>query len=155
VGEKSDQLERHIRDERNELGRHISELQRKVKSAVDWRVQFKERPMTMIGLAFGGGILLSALLPARRPRPRVRKRSSDEGPRFSVDRESISPKREGTTQALRPEAKAVDSWKKASDTLDTVKGALFALAATKVGNYLDQIIPGFNEQYRKYEARRT
>ena len=45
MGEKSDQLERHIREERNELSQHISELHQKVKSAVDWRVQFNERPL--------------------------------------------------------------------------------------------------------------
>src|ERR1039457_4370277 len=36
-----------------------------VKRAVDWRVQFEERPMSMIGLAFGGGVLLSTLIGGR------------------------------------------------------------------------------------------
>ena len=65
MGEQSDQIEGHIRDQRNELGEHINELQEKVKRAVDWRVQFEERPMTMIGLAFGGGVLLSTLIGGR------------------------------------------------------------------------------------------
>src|ERR1700676_1030345 len=65
MGERPDQIERHIYETRNELGENINELQEKVKTAVDWRAQFDQRPMLMIGLAFGGGLLLSALLTGR------------------------------------------------------------------------------------------
>src|SRR5260370_17743847 len=61
MGETPDQIERHIYEKRNELGENIHELQQKVKTAVDWRAQFDRRPMTMMGLAFGGGLLLSML----------------------------------------------------------------------------------------------
>jgi hypothetical protein len=72
MGETSDQIERHIQETRNDLGDNFSELEVKVKTAVDWRAQFEERPMTMVALAFGGGILLSALLPPlRAPRKRL------------------------------------------------------------------------------------
>src|SRR5258708_11244913 len=63
MGETPDQIERHIYEKRNELGENIHELQQKVKTAVDWRAQFDRRPMTMMGLAFGGGLLLSILFP--------------------------------------------------------------------------------------------
>src|SRR5260370_34951811 len=61
MGETPDQIERHIYEKRNELGENIHELQQKVKTAGDWRAQFDRRPMTMMGLAFGGGLLLSML----------------------------------------------------------------------------------------------
>jgi len=148
MGEKSDQLERHIREERNELSQHISELHQKVKSAVDWRVQFNERPLVMIGLAFGGGILLSALL--GRPHSKYRKRDSNERSRNSPYRESTH-----RGQSVEVDAGAVNGGHKSSDTLDRVKGALFAVAATKVGSYLEQIVPGFNKHYQKSEARES
>jgi hypothetical protein len=66
MGEKSDQIERHIRKTRNDLSENFSELEEKVKSALDWRTQFAERPGTMIALAFGGGVLLSAIFSSRR-----------------------------------------------------------------------------------------
>ena len=41
MGEKPDQIERHIQHQRSELEDNISELEEKVKSAFDWRTQFQ------------------------------------------------------------------------------------------------------------------
>ena len=83
MGETSDQIERHIQETRNDLGDNLSELQDKVKTAVDWRAQFEERPGTMLALAFGGGIVLSALLPSGR-----RSRSTyDDGWKAATNRD--------------------------------------------------------------------
>src|ERR1700693_4896997 len=64
MGEKSDQIERHIQHQRSELEDNISELEEKVKSAFDWRTQFEERPALMLGAAFVGGAMLAAILPS-------------------------------------------------------------------------------------------
>jgi len=64
MGEKPDQIERHIQHQRSELEDNISELQEKVKSAFDWRTQFEERPAIFLGAAFLGGVVVSALLPS-------------------------------------------------------------------------------------------
>src|SRR5258708_37593063 len=75
MAESSDELERHIQEIHHDLKDNFGELEDKVKSAVDWRAQFAERPGTMLALAIGGGILLSALLPrGRSPRRTVRDR---------------------------------------------------------------------------------
>ena len=66
MGDTSDQIERHIQETRDDLHDNFNELEEKVRTAVDWRAQFEERSMTMMALAFGGGMLLSALLPSRR-----------------------------------------------------------------------------------------
>ena len=81
MGEKSDQIEQEIREKRNQLGENFSELEQKVKHAVDWRAQFEERPATLIALAFGGGIVLSALLPTRHSRHRSRDSYDDDSRR--------------------------------------------------------------------------
>jgi hypothetical protein len=64
MGETSYQIERHINEQRNDLGDNLDELEEKLRDAMDWRAQMQTRPGTMIALAFGGGILLSAVLPA-------------------------------------------------------------------------------------------
>ena len=51
MGEISDQIEQEIREKRNQLGENFTELEQKIKHAVDWRVQFAECPVTLIALA--------------------------------------------------------------------------------------------------------
>jgi hypothetical protein len=53
---------------RDNLGSNLNELERKVKSVTDWRQHFQSSPMTMIGVAFGGGILLATMMGGRRSR---------------------------------------------------------------------------------------
>jgi hypothetical protein len=91
MGEASDQIERHIQETRNDLSENLSELEEKVKTAVDWRAQFEERPMTMMALAFGGGLLLSAVLPSARSSRR----------RYAEDRGTAPPDRESTALGCR------------------------------------------------------
>jgi hypothetical protein len=147
MGNQSDEIERHIEAQRSELGENLGELKDKVKSAVDWRAQFEERPLAMMGLAFGGGVLLSALLPSL---PRSNGKSNGSLMRHSS--EGDYPSMESRTELLKPKSEA---WKKASQTLDGVKGALFAVAATKVTNYLEELVPGFTEQFRKWEGQKS
>jgi hypothetical protein len=142
MGEKSDQLERHIHEQRNELGENIHELQEKVrnsvdkvKNSVDWRVQFQERPMTLIGIAFAGGLVTSALFGRRRNANRwnTEGRSDFSGNRPTKDRQN-----------------------KASGAWEDIKGAVIGLAATKAGSALEGILPGFQEHYQKRQkARRS
>lgn len=59
MGEESRQLKEHIDNTRDELGRNIVELRAKVRRTVDWRAQFQERPLAMVGIAFGAGLALA------------------------------------------------------------------------------------------------
>jgi hypothetical protein len=61
MGEGSDQIARDIERTRDELGSDLNELERRVKNATNWRKQFQQHPFTMMGVAFGGGLLLSQL----------------------------------------------------------------------------------------------
>ena len=62
MGETANQIESYIDQKREDLGSNLQELEQKVKSATDWRWQFQKNPMTMIGIAFGIGMLLAAML---------------------------------------------------------------------------------------------
>jgi Protein of unknown function (DUF3618) len=65
MDENSSQITREIENTRAELGSNLQELERRVKGMTDWRQQFAKSPVAMIGLAFGGGILLGAALGGR------------------------------------------------------------------------------------------
>jgi len=147
MGQKSDQLEQHIHETRNELGENIHELQEKVrnsvdkvKNSVDWRAQFQERPMTLIGIAFAGGLLASALF--------GRRRGSDY----------TSSSRDRWNNETRSEYSGGGSTKdwqnKASSAWEDIKGAAIGLAATKAGSALEELLPGFQEHYQKRQEER-
>ena len=151
MGQKSDQLERHIHETRNELGDNIHELQEKVrnsvdkvKNSVDWRVQFQERPMTLIGIAFAGGLVASALF---------RRRGSSSHSSYS--RTSAADRWNTETRSDYSGDRRTKNWQnKASDAWEDIKGAVIGLAATKAGSALEELLPGFQQHYQKGQEER-
>jgi hypothetical protein len=149
MGEKSDQIEKHIYEKRNELGNNIHELQDKVRSSVDkvknsvdWRAQFQERPMALIGIAFAGGVLASALFRRRRP--------SSNSSTFATDRWNT----EARSQNWGSNVRSKDWQNRASDAWEDIKGAVIGLAATKAGSALEEFLPGFQQHYQKRQEER-
>jgi len=130
MGETSSQIERQIVNERGQLGQNLNELQSRVEQATDWRFQFQKRPMLMMGMALGGGMLLASV-PRRRSRPKWLRQ---EDPR-DVAREH----RRGTELQKS----------KALETFDTMKGAVIGVAANTFKDLLGQFIPGFHEQFQR------
>jgi hypothetical protein len=66
MDETTNQIEWEIAQKRSELSNNLIELKQRAKAAVDWRSQVEDRPGTMLAVAFGGGIILSALFSALR-----------------------------------------------------------------------------------------
>lgn len=142
MGQKSDQIERHIRETRNDLSENFSELEEKVKSAVDWRAQFDERPGTMLALAFGGGVLLSAILSSSRSSGRdwdsrwnsESDRDRESSPSYSRGSYSRGFSGEGSGQT--------------SETWNALKGAIIGAATTKLSGVIEEFLPGFGQEFK-------
>ena len=66
MGETTNEIETHIVNERDRLGSNLHQLEERVKAAVDWRQRFRTRPMPLLGVAFGGGVLIGALAGGRK-----------------------------------------------------------------------------------------
>jgi hypothetical protein len=62
MGQTTDQIESHIENKREDLKSNLQELESRVKSATDWRHYFHNHTGAMVAAAFGGGVLLSALV---------------------------------------------------------------------------------------------
>jgi hypothetical protein len=143
MGEESRQIASDIDRQRRQLADNVGELEGRVKDSVNWRVQMQQRPMTMVGIAFGGGILLSTLMGGRH---RSTSRRSYDGGSYRArpeDQASLSG---------QPESYATEYQKRrAANVWDNMKGALIGVAAVKFKNFLEQAIPGFTEQYNKTE----
>jgi Protein of unknown function (DUF3618) len=131
MGQTASQIEAHIEHTREDLGSNLDQLERKVKSAADWRHQFQERPALMLGAAFGGGIFLATMLGGRKARRR---------------REGRYPGTEAHAGSDTQKHKALETW-------DNVKGALIGLAASRFKDYVGEIIPGFREEFKRTEEK--
>lgn len=123
MGETSDQIERHIQRTRDDLTDNLSELEVRVRSAFDWRAQFEERPGTMMAVAFGTGALLSVLLPRRAAHSR-----------------SFAGR--WTAPVDGHPSGAMLAW-------DALKGALLGVATAKLSSFIEDLLPGFNEEFTK------
>jgi len=133
--ETSDQIERHIRETRSDLGDNLNELGDKVKKTLDWRVQFEERPGTMLGLAFGGGIILSALLSSGR-----RSRSTYAGAGSSRRRNVGTPS--GPPSTL-PTSKPSET----RQGVEALADALVGVAVNRASRFIDSLVPGFEREF--------
>jgi|SRR6185295_12253471 hypothetical protein len=140
MGQTSNQIERHIVDTRNDLGENLSELEERAKKAIDWRAQVDERPWTMIAVAFGGGVLLSALLPSARSSRR----------KYPNDRWISSPDRDAVSSITTPSAERG----RTAETLEALKGALTGAALTKVSSFIEEVLPGFKQEFARTRATR-
>ena len=130
MGQTTSQIEAHIEDTREDLGSNLHELERKVKGVTDWRQHFQTSPMTMLGVAFGGGILLATTLGGRR-----KKRGA------------------GDASGSEPHAGTDHQKHRALETWDNIKGALVGVAATRFKEFVSEVVPGFHEQFQRTEEK--
>jgi len=167
MGEKPDQIERHIRHQRSELEENISELEEKVKSAFDWRTQFEERPAIMLGAAFVGGALLSALLPSTsRIRSKVsslrRASSNDPWTPYTNRETSYTANREAPHTPPQVESHSAGSSSysggysasKTAETWENLKNAAIGMATSRISQFIEDLVPGFSEHYNRAASGR-
>jgi hypothetical protein len=153
MGERPDQIERHIQNQREELGENFSELEEKVKGAFDWRTQFEERPALLLGAAFVGGALLSALLPSSsRITSRVKSRlSAHSDPYSSYTKGEVAhtPASYAAANATNAYSAGRGTSSQQSETWNNLKNAALGLATTRLSEFVDELLPGFTEHYKQ------
>jgi hypothetical protein len=157
MGERPDQIERHIQRQRDELGDNFSELEDKVKSAFDWRSQFEEHPGMLLGAAFVGGAVIAAILPSRSTISSGvssgRKYVSDRWDSYTSPHED-SP---STYSAPSPVSHAAPGHPpysnqpagQSSDVWQNLRNAAIGLATARLSEYIEDLVPGFAEHYKK------
>jgi hypothetical protein len=143
MGETSDQIERHIQETRNDLGDNFSELENKVKTAVDWRAQFQERPGAMLALAFGGGIVLSALFPSGHHS----RGTSYESRKPGTNRDS--------TPSLQSITPAVGRPSETRQTVEALAAALVGIAVNRASRFIDSLLPGFEREFSNAKSGKS
>ena len=129
MDEAAHKIEAHIDRTRERLGSNLRELEQKVDAAIDWREQFRARPHIFLGGAIVGGALLAAVL---------RPKSSQHGFNASTESRLESVSRNG----VNAQEQALELW-------NNIKGALIGVAAMRLTQYISELIPGFDEHYRR------
>jgi hypothetical protein len=141
MGETTNQIEWEIAQKRSELSDNLIELKQRAKAAVDWRSQVEERPGTMLAVAFGGGIVLSALFSALRGPAKVSAKrppaSSNNGNNYDSSASKNSVQSPGRLAAATRK------------NLDALGGALLGIAATHASGILEGILPGFQKEFER------
>ena len=130
MDETANEIEAQIDRTRERLGSNLRELEDKVDAATDWREHFRERPHLFLGAAFIGGVVLaSALTPKSAGRP--------------LSAVALSPTVGGNGSV---QAQAWELW-------NNIQGALVGVASARIKEYIGELVPGFDEHYRRAEQR--
>jgi hypothetical protein len=143
MDETSHQIERHIQETRNDLDDNFNELGDKVKKAVDWRAQFEERPGTMLGLAFAGGVILSALFSSGH-----RSRSDYGGVRKLAKKQVWTP---SVPSSTLPASKPSET----RQNVEALAGALVGVAVNRASRFIDSLVPGFEREFSSARASKS
>ena len=132
MAETVSEIEERIDRTREHLGSTLRELEDKVEGVIDWREHFHHRPHLFLGAAFAGGVLLSAVV-----RPR--------GLTYGADEQPVGQNVGRQARGISPvQVQALDFWR-------NVQGALVGVASARVRDYLNQLVPDFEEHYRRAE----
>jgi hypothetical protein len=139
MDEAAHKIEAQIDRTRERLGSNLRELEHRIDAATDWREQFRARPHLFLGGAIAGGALVAAVV--RKKSSRRVFDSSGEAHLGSVSRNGVNAQQQ-----------ALELW-------NNIKSALMGVAATRITGYVSELIPGFDEHYRRaaqsHDAART
>jgi hypothetical protein len=94
----------------------------------------------MMALAFGGGLLLSALLLAGRS---SRRKSAD-------NRRNESPDHNVAGLSIRD--RLDDKTNQISGNWNSLKGALIGVATTKLSGFIEDLLPGFKQEFTRAQT---
>jgi hypothetical protein len=125
-------IESQIDHTRERLDSDFEELAQKFDRATDWREHVRARPLAFLGAAFAGGVVLAAA-------------TRGAGGRYMAG----EPLAADIGMPSRWEAQK----RQASEVWDNVTGALIGLAIAKFRQSLSELIPDFDEHYRRAEQR--
>jgi hypothetical protein len=134
MGETPREIEQHIHVARVELGNNLNELETRIRDATNWRTHVNRKPLTMVAVAFGAGVVLAALIGGRRSRSRERMGY------YENEHSSARPLREHRRSEAR-------------DRLGKIGGALMGVAADRALHFLSDMIPGFRRNYDRMHQR--
>jgi Protein of unknown function (DUF3618) len=133
MGPTVEQIEGQIDRTRDRLASNLDEFERRFDAATDWREYFRAKPLVFLSAAVAGGALAALAWgnhAYRSPKP---------PPNEAVSGSAFA------TRLNSPAAQADKVW-------NNLKCAAVSLAATRLKQYIDSFLPGFDEHYQRAEG---
>jgi hypothetical protein len=121
-------IEREIEGARDALGESLSEAQDKVREVVDWRTHFRRNPLPFLAGAAAVGYAASMLMNGKH-------------------RTEAAGFIEGAGSSARHALASTQVPGKAGEAFERLADAFIAVGTTKVAQYLDAWIPGFDAEF--------
>ena len=129
----TDRIEQHLDQERQALLSNLSELEDRVRSAVDWRRQFRSNTAALLGLACASGLLVGLMTARRTHAPSALEYSTNSGGKPA------------THYGDHRRRELSLAWR-------SIESALIGLAAARLRDTLANLLPGFGEQFARREG---
>jgi hypothetical protein len=145
MAEEPNQIKRHIDATRRELSQNVYELGNRAKQATDWHTYFDKSPLTMLALAFSGGVVLSGFVGRSAPRHNGHHPLSSHSPGQHPLSDAGESQSHRGVEARKSEA---------ADMFDTVKGAMIGWTANQFKTLFGELLPGFRQEYERTEREK-
>jgi hypothetical protein len=134
MAQEPNQIKQHIDATRYELGQNVRELGNRVREATDWHTYVDKNPMTMLALAFAGGVVISQFV----------GRGNHRNGHHPLIQGGESQLHRGVEQRKS----------EAADMFDNVKGAMIGWTANQFKTLLNELLPGFRQEYERTENKK-
>lgn len=138
MGESTYEIEQEIGAARYQLNQNVQQLENKTRALTDWRTQYRRHPMAILGLTFGGALILGLAGRSRRPPVSTYIEAERERERERDYREPMRSFYSPTTERVRHHV---------SDTFERIADALLGVATAKAVEFVAQRVPGFRDHY--------
>jgi len=128
----TDRVKQHLDHERRALRSNLAELEHRVRSSVDWRIQFRRNTAAFLGFACATGLLIGMMT--------ARRRRAPAGPEYP------------TATAGGPAPYGDHRRREVSLAWRSIESALIGLASGGLKGTLASLLPGFREQLARRDG---
>jgi len=140
MAQRPSEIKAHIQAEGESLRENLEEIQSRVKSALDWKVWYRNNTAIALGGAAAGGLLVSMLL-TKSHKPELTDRDYDLDLRSQTN---------GYAQA----SPRSSSGSRIHQVLDNTMSAIFGVANDTFQDFMSKALPGFKEHYSQAQTKR-
>jgi hypothetical protein len=141
VVEETDQIEQHIAEEREKLGRNFDEIEKRIQDATDLKAHFDRNISWVLGAAVAGGFLLS--LTMAKSSANAGKTEATAG---NTDRQAILKEHNAKIPSYSKRF-FLPHLNRVSETVDDIFTGLVGVFSDKLQSFVADAVPGFQEQY--------